>query len=119
MKKFYDLVGFVDQVETEPGVWEDKVTERFYYGDILRNARKYDTGAQVNGTLNINNQISIVADAYAYENFFKMRYIHWMDALWVVTNIEVQRPRLILTLGGVYHGIESGTSENTGGTAWK
>lgn len=117
MRKFYDLIGFVDQVQTAPGVWEDQAVERFYYGDILRNTRKYETGASVNGTLNVNNQISIVADAYAFENFFKMRYIHWMDTLWVVTNVEVQRPRLILTLGGVYHGVENRSPANPGDDA--
>ena len=78
-------------------------TERDYRGDVLRNTRKWENGEHLNDDLNVNNQISIVADAYANENFFAMRYISWMGAYWKITNVEVQRPRLILTIGGVYN----------------
>lgn len=112
MNRFYGLVGFVDTEETEPGIYEEVTKERSYYGDISRNARRFEAGGTVNGKVVANNTISIVADPYAFENFFKMRYIHWMGARWTITNIEVARPRLILTIGGEYHGVEEGSSEN-------
>lgn len=106
MARFYGRVGYVQSVETAPhsGVWEDVPTEVQYYGDVLRNTRQLVSGAEVNDTLSVNNSISIVADAYALENFFAMRYVEWNGALWNVTAVEVQSPRLILTLGGVYNG---------------
>lgn len=104
MAKFHGAIGYGESVETRPGVWEDVVVERQYYGDVLRNTRKLTEGEYLNQDLRVNNSISIVADAYAYEHFFAIRYIRWMGALWTVTDVEVQRPRLILRMGGVYNG---------------
>ena len=103
MAKFFGKIGFTTTEETAPGVFRAVTTERDYRGDVLRNTRKWENGEYLNDDLNVNNQISIVADAYANENFFAMRYISWMGAYWKITNVEVQRPRLILTIGGVYN----------------
>lgn len=104
MAKFYGAIGYIAQSETEPGVWEDTSTEITYYGDVTKNTRRYENGQSFSDNLNVNNMISIVADAYANNHFFAMKYIRWMGAVWEITNVEVQRPRLILTIGGVYNG---------------
>ena len=104
MAKFYGEVGYGESVEVRPGVWEDVITERKHFGDIIRNARKLDGEEKVNADISVNNSISIVADAYASEHFFAMRYVKWAGALWTVQTVEVERPRLILRLGGVYNG---------------
>lgn len=104
MAKFYDAVGYGTTAETVAGVWEDVITEKMYYGDVLRNTRKLSNGESVNDDVSVNNSISILADAYANENFFAIRYIKWAGSLWTVSNVEVQAPRLILRLGGVYNG---------------
>jgi len=104
MAKFYGAVGYASSVETAPGVWTDAITERNYYGDVLRNSRTLQEGQTVNDGLSANNSISIIADAYASENFFAIRYVSWSGTLWVVNTVEVQRPRLLLRLGGVYNG---------------
>lgn len=103
--KYYGVIGYVDTVETSPGVWtESKVTKRTYTGDVIRNTRRRESGENLNDDININNEISIVADAYANQNFHLIRYAEWMGTLWKVTNVDVQPPRLILSLGGVYNG---------------
>lgn len=104
MAKYFGPIGYVETVEMRPGVWDDQVTERNYRGDVLRNTRRYETGDRVNDNLNVDNQISIVSDPYAYQHFFAMKYIKWMGAYWKITNVEVQRPRLLLSIGGVYNG---------------
>jgi len=104
MARFYGAVGYGQSVESAPGVWKDVITEFSYYGDVLRNTRRLVDGAKVNDDLTVGNLISIVADAYAVENFFAMRYIVWNGIRWIVSTVEVQPPRLILTLGGVYNG---------------
>lgn len=106
MAKFYGKVGYIQTVESEPGYWEEKAIERDYYGDITRNTSRYQNGGQVNEDIVINNILSIVADPYANENFQHMRYVVWMGAKWNITNVEVQYPRLLLTLGGMYNGKE-------------
>lgn len=104
MARFYGKVGYGFSEETATDVYEDKIVEKSYYGDVTRNTRRWEKGDNINDNLNINNQISIVADAYAYAHFYAMKYVEWMGAKWKVTNVEVQRPRLLLTLGGVYNG---------------
>lgn len=105
MAKFYGEVGYAESVEIENGVWEDRITKRMCYGDVLRNTRSLNDGNEkVNNDLSVRNSISIVADAYARDHFFAMKYIKWAGARWVISEIEVQSPRLILKLGGLYHG---------------
>jgi hypothetical protein len=103
MAKFYGIVGFVETTETSPGVWTDQETERNYYGDVLRNTMKMKPGTGLNDNLTVSNRISITADPYANETFFAIRYVVWMGVKWKVTDVDVQRPRLILSIGGVYN----------------
>jgi hypothetical protein len=103
-RRFYGKVGYGETVESAPGVWSDTITEVSYFGDVIRNTRQAVDGQKVNDDLTVSNSISIVADAYAIENILAMRYVEWMGVLWIVSNVEVQAPRLILTLGGVYDG---------------
>ena len=116
MTKFYGEIGYGEAVETKPGVWEVQIVEYSYSGDVIRNTRKYEEGQQLNDDLSVGNSISIVSDAYAREHFFAMRYVKWAGTLWKVSNVEVQSPRLILRLGGVYHGQTPETSKSLGDT---
>lgn len=104
MAKFYGAIGYAVTEETAPGVWEEQITERMYYGELVRNTRKLQAADQLNDNINVANEISILADPFAYENFHSMRYVEFMGAKWKVSNVEVQYPRLILTVGGVYNG---------------
>lgn len=105
MAKFMGAIGYAENQEVRPGVFQDVIVERDHYGDILRNSRnRVDTDRSVNSDITVENSISIVADAYASEHFFAIRYAKWMGALWEVTTVTVERPRLILRLGGVYNG---------------
>ncbi len=103
MAKFYGVIGYGETKETSLGVWEEVITERNYYGDVLQFSRRWDSGENLNDNLNISNRISIVADPFAYNNFHLMHYVVWQGAKWKITNIEVQYPRMILTIGGVYN----------------
>jgi hypothetical protein len=104
MAKFFGEIGYAESVESAPGVWIDEITEVSYLGDVVRNTRQLQDGQKVNDDISVQNSISIVADAYAYEHIFAMRYIRWLGGLWTVTTVEVQAPRLLLRLGGVYNG---------------
>jgi hypothetical protein len=104
MARFYGRVGYGESVETAPGVHADEITERSYFGDVIRNARNLREGENLNADLSVQNSISIIADAYANDHFFAIRYIEWAGVLWTVTAVEVQSPRLLFTLGEVYNG---------------
>jgi hypothetical protein len=104
MAKFQGKVGYGELVETTAGVWEEEITERSYFGDVLRDTRRLREGEKVNDDITVGNMFSIVADAYANEHFHAIRYVEWAGTLWKVSEVEVQRPRLLLRLGGVYNG---------------
>jgi hypothetical protein len=109
--RYFGKVGYGTSVEKKPGVWEDVIIEKPYFGDVLRNIRQLREGERVNGDLSVNNSISIVADAYANANFFAIRYVEWAGTLWTVSDVEVRSPRLLLTLGGVYNGPKGTTAD--------
>ena len=104
MAKFYGEIGYITTVEQRPGVWVPKITERLYKGELIRNTRKLQGVDKVNDDINIANDVSILADPFAYENFHSMKYVKFMGTKWKITSVEVQYPRLLLTLGGVYNG---------------
>ena len=104
MAKYYGIIGYAtNTVETEPGVWDDEIDEKEVVGDILGNSRSLENSGDINDNINIANKISIVADPYARDNFHRMRYIEFMGAKWKITNVEVEYPRLRLTIGGEYN----------------
>ena len=113
MAKFRGVIGYAENVLTAPGVYSDVITERKAYGDILRNTRQLHEGEHLNDDLSVSNSISIVADAYANQHFFAIRFVEWAGALWKVSDVEVQSPRLILRLGGVYDGPRGANTEET------
>lgn len=104
MAKFYGAIGYAETLEISPGVWTEQITERNYYGELVRNVRRLQSADKLNDDINVSNEISIVADPFANQNFHSMRYVDFMGAKWKISNIEVQFPRLILTTGGVYNG---------------
>lgn len=104
MARFFGKVGFGHTVETSPGVHEMVITERDYYGNVLSNSVKSDDGSSILPNLTIGNSFSIVADAYANENFWAIQYITWSGVRWSVVDVKVLPPRLIIRPGEVYNG---------------
>ena len=108
MAKFSGKIGFVTTISNpdDPTVYTPTVIERQYYGDVNRSSRRWTPDAnKVNDDLNISNQLSIVADAFMYENFSCMKYVWYMGARWKITDVEITRPRFTITIGGLYHDI--------------
>lgn len=104
MAKWFGKVGYAEMLETAPGVWTENIVEREYSGDTYRNTRRLQSSDKLNDDVTVGNEISFIADPYANENFHSVRYAEFMGIKWKVTNVDVQYPRLILTLGGVYNG---------------
>ena len=110
--KFSGEVGFWDEdEETVPGVWKPNIVEKHYSGDVLQNSRKFQSDSSQNDSFVVNNQISILADLYARENWPSIRYVIWKGTKWKVTSVKENYPRLILEIGGVYNG--AGVGEQT------
>ena len=101
--KYCGKIGFATTTETIPGNWEEQFTERIYYGDLIRNSRKLQSSGNQNDNIVISNEISIVADPFAKENFHAIRYAEYMGTKWKVSSVDVQYPRLTLSLGEAYN----------------
>lgn len=104
MGKWHGWVGYELSEETRPGVWTEVVAEHEYSGDLTRVYRRLENGQKVNSDVTISHELQIVADPFAYENYFSIRYATVLGKPWTVTSVEVLYPRLILTLGGVWNG---------------
>lgn len=103
MAKWFGKIGFVEEKEVRPSYYKEIVTEREYFGDLTRNNRRLQT-AGVNDDVNISNEISILADPFANENIYSMKYVEFQGTRWKISKVEVSYPRLILSIGGVYNG---------------
>lgn len=103
MAKFYGSVGFASCEETSPGVYEDMVYERQYYGDVLSLSRRLQSSQQLNDNITISCEISILADSYANENIYAMRYVEYAGTKWKILSVTPQFPRILLSLGGVWN----------------
>ena len=104
MAKFFGEIGFATQVETSPGIWEDKIIEKQYYGDVTRESRRFSASEQVLDNINLSNQVSIIADGYITDNIQNLRYVRWLGGLWKISYVELKFPRLVLEMTGVYNG---------------
>lgn len=113
MSKWFGKIGYAIQKELEPGIWEDEIVERDYYGDLLTDNRKRQTNNNVIDEITLSNMVSIIADPFAYNNCSCMAYAEIMGARWKISEVEVKPPRLNLTIGGVYNGNTPRTSEET------
>ena len=106
MARFYGEVGYATTEEQPPGsgVHVNVITERDYFGDVIRDSRRWETGEKINGDISLGNSVSVVADEHALQHYSDIRYIRMDGVCWEVTTVEVKHPRLLLTFGGVYNG---------------
>jgi len=100
--RYYGKIGYFDTIEVKPGLFENQMIYKTYKGDVVRNYKRNQDGSKVNSDIAVNNSISIVADPYAQKHFFNIKCVEWQGALWKVSSVEVQYPRLILELGGLF-----------------
>lgn len=103
MAKWAGKLGFAEEIEVEPGIWEKVIIEKNYYGDFVRNSRSLNNASEINEGITMTNQISLISDPYATENFHKLRYATYMGTKWKAKNVSVEYPRLLITLGDVYN----------------
>ena len=113
MARYYGNIGFAVQNETAPGIWEDVIEARPYKGDVLRSGRRYDNAENINDNFTITNQFSIVSDAFLYSHVPALRYLEYLGTKFKITSVDIDRPRVVISVGGVYVSGDS-TSETSG-----
>lgn len=103
MTKWSGSIGYALAEETQPGVWTEDITEKKYYGDIIRDNRRIVDQGEINGNINISNNISIISNSFMLENMAFMRYITFAKSKWKINTVDIKPPRIIISLGGLYH----------------
>lgn len=112
--KYYGEIGFwQDDVEIRPGVFSPGIVPKAYTGDVLRNNQRWNSAQTQNDNLVMSHRISIVADVYLNNNLSSIKFVTYMGNKWKVNSIEVNYPRVIFELGGVYNGVDSGSKIGT------
>lgn len=106
--KWYGKVGFAMTKEHD-GIWEDEIVEKKYTGDLLQNRVQFQNSGTINDNINLNNKISIIANKFAYDNFECIKYVEVLSKMWKVSSVEIQYPRLILNIGGLWNGEQEST----------
>lgn len=104
MARFVGAIGFGESVEIAPGVWDDQITERRVFGDVIWDNRRFIQADQITNSLILNKAFSVVADAYTNKYFHNIRYVLWNGTRWTVTSVENDPPRLRVYIGEVYNG---------------
>ncbi len=107
MSRWYGKIGFSVQEETSPGIWNEVVVEKNYYGDISNRSRRWQQGQDLLDDITITNEIIITTDPYIIENLTNIRYVEIMGIKWKIANITLNAPRLTLSLGGIYNAYQS------------
>ena len=109
MARFYGKIGFVlGAEETRPGIWKENTNVRNYYGDVMKRRLSWESGDSANDDIKIGNQFSVLADEFAETHLYAMRWLEWKGTKWKITSVEIERPRMILTIGDVYNGETGG-----------
>lgn len=103
MPRCSGVIGYALAVETQPGIWLEQITEKKYYGDIVKDNRRIVDNESINGSININNTISIVSNKFMLENLSYMRYITFMNSKWKISTVEIIPPRVTISLGGLWN----------------
>lgn len=105
MARFHGKVGFLISTDDQTtGIAEEQVVEKTFFGTVQEHSRRWQSSDMVTDDLQLGNRIAITADDFAYKHASAICYCEWMGQLWKVTGVQIRRPRIILTLGGVYNG---------------
>lgn len=107
--KWFGKIAFADQVDDGTGIWENKIVERDYFGDILQNSKRNQV-TEINQDITVTNQLSVIADPYLLDSFHKILYVTFMGSKWRVSEVQVGYPRLTLSFGSLYN--EEETNED-------
>ena len=104
MPKCSGIIGYALVEETQPGVWDENISEKKYFGDLIIDNRRIVDKSEINDNINISNNISIVSNSFMSDNMAFMRYITFMGSKWKISSLDIKPPRIIITIGGLYNG---------------
>lgn len=112
MPKCSGIIGYALAVETRPGVWSEGMTDKPYIGEIVKDNRRIVDQGEINGSIRVNNNISIISNKFMLDNMSYMRYLTSSTmgkSKWKISSVDIVPPRIIITLGGLYNEQDTST----------
>lgn len=100
--KWFGEIGYFVESNNVDGIVTDSFITQQYYGDIIKDYKTNTSENAVNEDFELSNRISVVADPYLISHFHKIAWISFMETKFKVRSVELQYPRLIVSLGGVF-----------------
>lgn len=104
MAKYSGMIGFGYSEQGANDVTLIEIIEKPYYGDVTKNYYRNQPGEDLNDNITVDNVISIVSNPYLSENLASLKYVTWNGSKWKISSVEINHPRVNLTIGGVYNG---------------
>ncbi len=102
--KYTGKIGFAVMKNEGEGIYTEEIEEKVYYGDLLSSRWNNENNQNsTNTNVRLNNSISVICDKYLSENISVIRYITYKNSKWCITGIEIQPPRIIINIGGIYN----------------
>lgn len=104
MTRFRGIIGLNrGPVESSPGIFEESIDELEVVGDLMSLGLRWP-GAGMQDGLSAKHILSIITPEDESVDFNEVVYVEWNGRKWNVVSIEFKRPRINLTLGGLYNG---------------
>lgn len=97
------MVGYVNQKETSPGVWSPVETFTTMKGNVIRQNASNRDGDKMNDDISLDHRVSLLGDAYAFDNYYNLKWIQIEGRKWEISSVEIERPRIIVSLGGLWN----------------
>lgn len=103
--KFSGKAGFrIDDVEIEPGVYKPQVVVKAIKGSVVSNSYQHQNSDKSTiDNVRITNQLSIVANQFLNKHITNLMYVEFQGVKWKVESFDIQPPRVVVSLGGVYN----------------
>ena len=105
MNRVIIKLGFSYTRDDGHGVWKQVNTEKVYKAEITSHKwylnREKDTP---NVSYKTGESFSVLMDSFLQENLGYITYVVLNGVKWDISSIDVQRPRVHITPGGMYHG---------------
>jgi len=104
MTRFWGNIGINRGTQTTaPGIIENVIEEMKVKGEI-RNVKASWSQQAMNDGIRMQHLLSVVTPEDSEIDFNEVVYIVWQGRKWAVTSIQYNRPRVELTMGGLYNG---------------
>lgn len=103
MTRFFGKVGVETAGAYVDGVWTVDIEERDFFGDVPDETSSSEPSEKVNADYRLQNRIDIHADVSS-AHITKIKYVSVYGENWEVISARVRRPRIELSLGGIYNG---------------